>query len=932
MDYSKTLNLPHTLFPMKANLPQKELEILNYWQKINLDKKVLIRNQGREKFTLHDGPPYPTAKIHLGTAFNKILKDILVKFKTMQGYHTPFVPGWDTHGLPIETQVLRELGENFRSLEIMEVRRRCKQYALKYVDVQRDQFRRLGVLGDWDNPYLTLDSRYEVRVVEIFGKLALDGYIYKGLRPIHWCPHCETALAEAEIEYADEPSFSIYVKFPLIDFAGKKIPGLSNLPEGKSFLVWTTTPWTLPANVAIAVNPHFSYTAVKNKGEIYILAELLLRATAEKLGFDDYQVVAKIPGRNLEGLKCSHPFIDRESLVVLGDHVTLDQGTGCVHTAPGHGLEDYMVGKNYQLPVIMPINEQGIFTAEAGPFAGLFYQKADEKILEKLKEEGKLLRAETISHSYPHCWRCHNSVIFRATEQWFINVDHRNLRERTLRKIKEVKWSPTWGENRIAGMVAQRPDWCISRQRAWGIPLPVFYCRHCEKTVINENTIRAVTELFSREGSDIWFTCSAKEILPASFSCPYCGGKEFRKEKDIMDVWLESGSSHDAVLRTRCDLCWPADIYLEGSDQHRGWFQSSLLTATAVYDEAPYRAVLTTGWVLDAAGKEMHKSRGNVIEPEQIWVQHGADILRLWAVSSDFREDIRASENIFLQLGEVYRKIRNTLRFCLANLNDFDPARDMLPYSSLTEIDRWALAQLQILISRVTENYENWDLHLVYHAIHNFCVLQMSTFYLDVLKDRLYILPAKSPFRRAAQTVLWEIILTLSRLIAPVLTFTAEEVWQFIPGKKELESVHLASWPQVQQEWMDKELISRWEKLLEVRGEVYKVLEIARKEKIIGSFLEAAVNLYPRDPTLVQLLKSYRKDLPAIFIVSEVNLLPVKETDTIFREVPDLKIGVRKAQGEKCIRCWNYSSTVGQNISHPQLCARCVKILAELKI
>ena len=932
MDYSKTLNLPRTSFPMKANLPEKEKEILNRWRAINLDKKVFMQNRGKEKYILHDGPPYPTAKIHLGTAFNKTLKDILVKYKTMQGYYAPFVPGWDTHGLPIETQVLRELGKSFRNLEVMEIRQRCKEYALKYVDIQREQFRRLGVFGDWANPYLTLDPSYEVRVVEIFGKLALEGYIYKGLRPIHWCPHCETALAEAEIEYAEENSYSIYVKFPLLDYAGKKIPGLTDRLEEKSFLIWTTTPWTLPANVAIAVNPNYPYVAVGIKGNIYILAEPLLPVTAEKLGFGDYRVVAKFPGQALEGLKCSHPFFDRESVVILGDHVTLEQGTGCVHIAPGHGWEDYLVGEKYNLPVIMPINGQGVFTTEGGLFAGLFYQEADKKILEKLGAQKRLLHSETISHSYPHCWRCHNPVIFRATKQWFVNVDHRNLRARTLREIKEIKWSPTWGENRIASMVTQRPDWCISRQRAWGIPLPVFYCQSCEKSVITAETIQAVVKLFSREGSDAWFIHPANEILSADFTCPHCGGKEFQKEKDIMDVWLESGSSHDAVLRTRDELRWPADLYLEGSDQHRGWFQSSLLTATAVYDDSPYRAVLTTGWVLDATGKEMHKSRGNVVEPEKILDQYGADILRLWAVSADFRNDVRASEEIFQQLCEVYRKIRNTLRFCLANLNDFEPTGDRITYSSLTEIDCWALAQLQSLISKVTENYENWDLHLVYHAIHNFCVLQLSAFYLDVLKDRLYVLPEKSSSRRAAQTVVWEILVALTRIMAPILPFTVEEIWEFIPGREDYESIHLSSWPQVRPEWVDKDLVSRWERLLGVREEVYKVLEKARKDKIIGGSLEAAVNLYPQDSALRQVLESYKKDLPMIFIVSEVSLSPTEETDTIIGEAPNLKIGVRKARGEKCARCWNYTLSVGKNISHPQLCARCVEILTKSQI
>ncbi|MCL5040801.1 MAG: isoleucine--tRNA ligase [Firmicutes bacterium] len=925
MDYSQTLNLPKTDFPMRANLPQREPEIQGFWDEIDLYGKSLELRRGRPSFILHDGPPYANDEIHMGTSLNKILKDIVVKFATMDGYYAPYVPGWDTHGLPIELRAIKAMKINRKEISPVELRQRCRDYALKYKDVQKKQFRRLGVRGDWEHPYLTLQPEFEAKQIEIFGEMAKRGFIYKGLKPVYWCPSCETALAELEIEYHDHRSASIYVAFPIRD-------GRGILPEGNTFIViWTTTPWTIPANLAIALNGEVDYALVATERGNLLLARELMEKALSEMKLTSQGIIKVVRGRDLEGVLARHPFFDRDSPVILGEHVTLDQGTGCVHTAPGHGEEDFLVGQQYGLPVLNPINDQGYFTADGGPFAGMYYEKANQEIIRLLQEKGALLAAGVIDHQYAHCWRCKEPVLFRATTQWFASVE--GFREEALQAIGEVEWIPAWGEERIRNMVADRADWCISRQRVWGVPIPAFYCQTCGKEIITEETIAAVRDLFAREGSDAWFTHEAAQILPEGFRCPHCGGETFRKESDIMDVWFDSGSSHAAVLETRPELSWPADLYLEGSDQHRGWFQSSLLTAVASRGRPPYRAVLTHGFVLDGQGRAMHKSAGNAIGPEEITRQYGADILRLWVASSDYRDDIRLAPDILKQLSEVYRKIRNTVRFLLGNLSDFDPSKDRVPYEEMEEIDRWALHNLQKVLDRVTRAYRSYEYHVLFHALHNFCTVDLSAFYLDILKDRLYTFVAVDRRRRSAQTALFEIAGTLVRMITPVLSHTAEEMWQYlpkIPGHP--RSVQLTDWPQVKEEYLDEELGSRWGKLLEIRAEVYRVLEKFRAEKVIGSSQEAAVELYAGGE-LGNLLRRYLKDLPTIFITSRVDLYgPAAarpEGTEAAQGIDGLMVRVYRAPGEKCPRCWNYSVDVGKEERFPDLCPRCAQVMLE---
>ncbi|MHB8756622.1 MAG: isoleucine--tRNA ligase [Bacillota bacterium] len=919
MEYSQTLNLPKTDFPMRANLPQREPEIQKKWDGVDVYGLVRKARAGREKFILHDGPPYANGDIHIGTAMNKILKDIVVKFHSMRGFDAPYVPGWDTHGLPIELLAMKAEGLKREDVTATQLRARCREFALKYKDIQREEFKRLGVNGDWTDPYLTLKPQYEARQIEVFGEMALRGYIYKGLKPVYWCPVDQTALAEAEIEYAEKRSPSVYVKFPVVD--GKGV-----IPEEDTFVVaWTTTLWTLPANLAIALNPDLEYVVLKTpKGRLVIARELVDRVMQE-CELREASVEETFRGRELEGARCRHPFFDRDSAIILGDHVTLEQGTGCVHTAPGHGQEDFEVGRKYNLPVLNPVASDGKFTAEAGPFAGLFYEDASKPIAAELEKHGMLLKLGFIKHEYPHCWRCKSPVIFRATEQWFASVE--GFRKEALKAIDEVRWIPAWGRDRIHNMVADRQDWCISRQRVWGVPIPVFYCADCGEPMITKKSIAAVADLFRQSGSDAWFTAEAADILPKETKCGKCGSGKFRKESDIMDVWFDSGSSHAAVLETRDQLRWPADLYLEGSDQHRGWFQSSLLTGVATRGQAPYRAVLTHGFVVDGEGRKMSKSIGNVIYPDKVIKQYGADILRLWVSSSDYKDDVRVSDDILKQMGEVYRKIRNTARFLLGNLYDFDPARDRVPHAKLPEIDRFALHRLQELIARVTKAYDDYDFHLVYHDVHNFCVLDMSAFYLDVLKDRLYTSKAESEGRRAAQTVLHEILEALVRLIAPVLTYTADEMWGYLPSTADRPvSVQLADWPTARAELLDQTLAGRWEGLLAVREDVLKALETARQAKAIGNSLEAEVVLWAFGDDRKR-LEEYRDQLATIFIVSAVTLAPSGEApaaEAVHGERrPEVAVLVRTAPGGKCERCWTYSPTVGADHDHPGLCERC---------
>ncbi|RDV83558.1 isoleucine--tRNA ligase [Ammonifex thiophilus] len=913
MDWSKTLNLPKTDFPMRANLPQREPEILRFWEEIDLYRLVQQKTAGRPKFILHDGPPYANGHIHLGHVLNKVLKDIIVKYRSMSGYDAPYVPGWDTHGLPIEQQVIKSLGLDWRKVGPVEFRRRCKEYALRFVEIQRQEFKRLGVRADWEHPYLTLMPFYEARQIEVFGEMAKRGYIYRGLRPVYWCPTCETALAEAEIEYAPKESPSIYVRFRVKD-------GKGLLPSDAAFVIWTTTPWTLPANVAVCLHPELDYVLVRVGKERLVVAEVLLPSFLEVLGVEGGEVEARFKGKELEGIVLEHPFFERDSLVVVDTYVSAEQGTGCVHNAPGHGEEDFVTCRRYNLPVISPVDGRGYFTEEGGPFAGKFYLEANEDIMAELRRRGALLAAGRITHQYPHCWRCKNPVFFRATEQWFASID--GFREQALKAIRSVRWIPAWGEERIYNMVASRGDWCISRQRWWGVPLPVFYCARCGKEIINETTIEHIKNLFAEHGSDIWYSAPLEVLVPSGLTCPACGSKEFTQEKDIMDVWFDSGSSHWAVLRQPSpwpDQHWPADLYLEGSDQHRGWFNSSLSTAVAITGQPPYRAVLTHGFVVDEEGRKMSKSLGNVVDPQEVMTKLGADILRLWVCSADYRGDLAASDNILRQVAEAYRKIRNTFRFLLANLYDFDPA-EALPYSELLELDRYLLMRLEEVKRRVLRAYEEYEFHLVYHSIYSFCTVDLSAFYLNVIKDRLYCSLPHARERRAAQTVQYRVLLDLLRLLVPVLAFTTEEIWRHVKvvGEKPV-SVQLLDFPEPDDSLLDPDLASRWDKLLRVREEVLVALEKARKEKLIGDSLEAKVKLFVKAEEL-EWWNAAREDLRTICLVSQLELLPGES----------LKVEVEPAEGQKCARCWMYSPEVGKDGDYPELCPRCAAVVREL--
>ncbi len=931
MDFKTTLNLPKTEFSMKANLPNEEPKMLEFWQNMELDKKLLEKYRDREKFILHDGPPYANGNIHIGTAYNKILKDIIPKYRWMKGFNAYYVPGWDTHGMPIEHKVSRDLNVTLNDIDPVVLREKCREYAEKYINIQREEFKRLGVIADWGNPYLTFLPEYEEKQIDVFGKMYQRGYIYKGLKAVYWCPSCETALAAAEIEYSDEESDSIYVKFEVIDDLSSVFPEAK--PEEAYVVIWTTTPWTIPGNFAITFNPDFKYSLVKTGQGYLIMASKLVVQVMKKTGIDSYQILDEKEGNLFEGIKCSHPLLERDSVIILGRHVTLDEGTGCVHTAPGHGQEDYEIGMKYHLPIVSVLDSKGRLNENSGPFNGLDYREGNIKVIEALRNKGYLLGAGKIRHSYPHCWRCKNPVLFRATEQWFVSVD--KFRSKSLEAIDQVQWIPRWGKEKIYGMVEERTDWCISRQRVWGVPIPAFYCKNCKKIVIKSKTIEIVKKLFREKGSNAWFAMSAEEILPKDFRCPYCQGTEFEKETDIMDVWFDSGCSHAAVLKSRKDLHWPCELYLEGTDQHRGWFQTSLLTSVASFDRAPYKSVLTHGFIVDEEGRKMSKSIGNVIPPQEVIDQYGADILRLWVASSDYKRDVRISRKILKQLVEIYRKIRNTARFILGNLYDFDPEKNQVSYDKIEDIDQLILSQFQDLVKRTTENYENYEFHTLYHDIHNFCALNLSSFYLDIIKDRLYVLNADSLQRRAAQTVLYKIVSELTRLVAPVLSFTAEEIWQNLNkiGQKE-ESVFLSPWPKVDQKMVRMEMEEHWSQLLAVRKDVLKALEISRKDGQIGNALQAQVDLYTKDQKLYDYLRQFKEKLEIIFIVSKVELLNLNEDisdKNIFKgeEVPELSIAIKKAPGQKCERCWCYSETVGQDSRYPTICHKCVSVLDE---
>jgi isoleucyl-tRNA synthetase len=933
-DYKDTLNLPKTEFPMKANLAQKEVEILQSWTKNTIYKKMQGRNTAGS-YILHDGPPYANGHIHLGHALNKILKDIIVKFKSMKGFYSPFVPGWDCHGLPIEHEVDKKLGSKKREIPILGKRRLCREYALKFLDIQRDEFKRLGVFGDWENPYLTMSYPYEASIVKEFARFVENGSVYKGKKPVRWCPHCVTALAEAEVEYADKESPSIYVTFKIIDPKGKFTP---DAVKGTYFVIWTTTPWTLPANMALALHPEEIYRLVKTPDGEFIIAQELIEDCMENTGYKktDFTVSEEAwPGRELEDIVCGHPFVNREVRTILGRHVTLEQGTGVVHTAPGHGEEDYEIGLKYGLDVYAPVDEKGRFTADVEDFAGRHVFKANPLIIDKLIADKALLGDEgKTSHSYPHCWRCKKPVIFRATEQWFISMEKNDLRIKALREIQNTKWIPSWGEERIYGMVENRPDWCISRQRSWGVPITLFKCRECGEIVFEKSVLDTIRQEVEKAGADIWFEKSVKELLPEGYICRKCNSKEFTKETDILDVWFDSGVSHAAVVEVDERFPKPSDLYLEGSDQHRGWFQSSLLASVGTREKAPYSAVLTHGFVVDGEGKKMSKSIGNVISPQEVTNKHGAEILRLWTASADYREDMRISKEILDRLVEAYRKIRNTCRFLLGNVHDFDFSftkdedKSSIIKGNLYEIDRFILSMLQGLIAKVTKSYEGFAFHEVFHTIYNFCVINLSSFYLDVLKDRLYTFKADSWERVAAQWVLHEILTSLTKLMAPVLSFTAEELWSFIPGKTE-ESVFISTFPEVETEFIDKELEKRWTELLRIREEVNKALEIKRKEKFIGNSLESSITLHVNEKNYT-FLEDYRSFLPTLFIVSSVEVLMDSEhpAESYSSAVIDgLAISINKAEGEKCCRCWNWSLTTGKHDEFQDICERCYGVL-----
>ena len=929
-DFNNTLNLPQTEFPMRGNLPKREPEMLEKWEKERLYYALAEKNKDKPSYTFHDGPPYANGDIHLGTALNKVLKDIIVKYKSMTGYNANYVPGWDCHGLPIELKALKQIGVDSGAVDPVQLRKSCRSFALSCLDDQKRQFKRLGVWGDFDDPYLTLAPSFEAKQVEVFGEMVKKGYIYKGLKPVYWCADCNTALAEAEIEYQDDPCYSIYVKFPLVDTKGK-FDGLG-IDLSKAFVViWTTTTWTLPGNLAVCLGPNYKYTFVKvedaesrHNGEYLLMAEELVETVMNAVGIKSYSTVGSFKGSELDLIEAHHPFLDRKSPIIVGDHVTLDSGTGCVHTAPGFGVEDFEVCMKYKgmFEIIVPVNEKGILTEEAGPFAGLKTADANKAIAQRLEDDNTLLAMQKIVHPYPHCWRCHEPIIYRATDQWFCNVDM--FKPETIKAIEQVQWIPEWGEERIKNMVNMRSDWCISRQRRWGVPIPMLYCEDCGKTIINDTTIKAISDMFREESSDSWYIKDPSEFIPAEVKCE-CGCGKFRKEMDIFDVWFDSGCSHAAVLKERPELSWPADMYLEGCDQYRGWFQSSLLTSVATTGRAPYKAVCTHGWVVDGQGRQMHKSLGNQIFPDEIIKEFGADVLRLWVASLDYHNDIRVSKDMLKQLSESYRKIRNTARYILGNLGDskgFDPDTEMVPVDRLSELDRWALAKLDGVIEKVKASYEAFDYYLAYHAIISFCVVDMSNFYLDIVKDTLYCSAANSPERKAVQTTMYIILDALVRMIAPILSFTADEIWQFMPHKStdDMRSAIFNSMPEKTGVVLDDKFEEKWSRIHAVREDVLVALEQKRSEKVIGKPLEAVVDIYTDDESLSAL----ESDLATACIVSRVKVHIGGEGEY---KGSTVSVSVSHADGECCERCWAYADSVGSVSAYPHLCARCAEVV-----
>ena len=936
MDYRDTLNLPQTKFKMKANLTQKEPELLKRWDAEGLYAKVQEAAVGLPLFVLHDGPPYANGHIHLGTAFNKVLKDIILKSRRLAGYNAPYIPGWDCHGLPIEHNVDKELGEKKQQIPTLAKRGACRKYAEKWVKTQKAEFRRLGVLGDWDTPYLTMNFAYEAAIAREFNRFLLSGAVVHSKKPVYWCATCGTALAEAEVEYHDHTSPSIYVKFPVAGDLGDVIPELAG--RNAHVLIWTTTPWTLPANLAIAFHPDFVYAAVETGSDVWIMARDLVEKCFQAFGIREYRQLATFSAAVLEGRKCRHPFLERDSLLVLADYVTADSGTGCVHTAPGHGADDYLTGLRYGLEILSPVDDQGRFTQEAGRYAGQQVPAVNKVINEDLRAEGSLVHQAPLQHSYPHCWRCKKPVMYRATEQWFISMQEKGLRDKALAAIREVTWTPSWGMQRIYSMVENRPDWCLSRQRSWGVPLTVLICEDCGQILRDPAVCARIEEMFGKEGADAWFRHEADAFLAPETACGGCGSRCFRKEMDILDVWFDSGVSYAAVCEARPELDAPADLYLEGSDQHRGWFQSSLLCAVGTRGRAPYKGVLTHGYVVDGQGKKMSKSVGNVVAPQEVIDKYGAEILRLWVASEDYRDDVKVSDEILRHVSDAYRKMRNTMRFMLSNLYDFTPAQDSVAPSALTELDCWALAEFARLVQRVVTAYLKYEFHTVYHSLHNFCVTTMSSLYLDIVKDRLYVSAPTMPGRRAAQTVVYRILDGLLRLMAPILSFTAAEAWEHLHADGEAlpleQSIFFTTFPEVGDIEADQDFVNSWERLLAVRGEITKVLEAARRDKVIGLALDAEVQVQVEGETAGFLADRWAL-LQEICIVS--NLVQVDSFEAELagsavtaEEVPGLKIAVRPAPGAKCERCWTIATTVGREGDHPGLCSRCAGVVRTL--
>lgn len=913
MDYSKTVNLPSTDFPMKADLPKREPELLKKWEQADLYRKIQNARKDSPTYILHDGPPYANGHIHLGHALNKTLKDFIIKHKSMQGYRTPYVPGWDCHGLPIELQVTKKLGEKAKQISKAELRQECRKHAGEFIGIQRDEFRRLGVFADYENPYLTMSADYEARIVEVFGELFKEKYIFKGKKPIFWCPTCETALAEAEVEYEDHTSDSIYVKF--------RVDPQSVIKDGIDknnlyVVIWTTTPWTIPANLAVCFHPDFKYSAFNFEGEYYVIADSLADNLAAAIG-KKYSESIPLSIEDIKALKVTHPFIDRESKVIFGRHVTLEQGTGVVHTAPGHGMEDYIVGLEHGLEIYCPVDHSGRYTEAFPLMQGEKVFAANPKVIALLEEKKALLQTAKISHSYPHCWRCKKPLIFRATEQWFLGIDIKNLRAKGLNAVDETEWIPSWGESRFRSMVEGRPDWCLSRQRSWGVPIPSFTCQKCGENAMSAESIDYFAQLSKTKGIDAWFTLDINELIPPGTICPKCGANHFEKEFDILDVWFDSGVSNMAVLDLRADHRWPADIYLEGSDQHRGWFQSSLWPSLALRGRAPYNTVLTHGFLLDENGKAMSKSQGNVIPPEKIINQYGADILRLWVSSEDYRNDVSISMEMMKQIADSYRKIRNTFKFIIGNLGDFNPA-DKIAYSELPDLDKWLLHKLYQLQHQTIEAYDKFEFHLVYRKLINFCAVDLSSIYFDMSKDILYTEPKGSFKRLASQTILHEIFESLARLIAPLIPFTAEEVWQFTGHT---ESIHLETYYKLDPTYNNSEIETRMNDIIELKKDLLKALEIKRQDKELSSSIEADAQIYIESESIRNSVKALGEEADRFFQVAKIEILDKKNVS--MSDFEHSSILVKKSGGKKCVRCWKYSEALGSNSEHPDLCPRC---------